>query len=187
MPRRNASWENAYLVHTAKIENLRYDCHFVTTNDTYVWKDTPNESAVTAAFKSDKTIADTISHNRVDDVSWTTVEVKSGFEARIRGEEETAVEDTPGRAVEGLSFPETYDIKREQITNADEVETQIVDILKSLNGAVNVQTIPEFLNYQSLDIEEITIQETTEKLIKMEEHTNAYRTRGNDTNWWSAQ
>lgn len=181
------TWENAYLVHAARIENLRYDCHFVTTNDTFVWKDTPNESAITAAFNSDEKIAETISHSKVDNVSWTTVEIKPGFEARIKGEEETAVGDTPGRAAESLSFPETYELDRKQITSSGEVETQIVDILKSLNGAVNVQTIPKFLNYQIIDINEITIQEITERLIKMEEHTNVYRTRGDDTTWWSAR
>jgi hypothetical protein len=187
MNRKNASWGDAYLVHVAKITNLRHDCDFVTTNDTYVWKDTPNESAVTAVYKSDEDIAQTIPMEKVSHVSWTTVEVKPGFEARIKGKETVSYGETPGRAVSGLSFEDAYEINREPTTDSDTLEHQILDVLKRLDGAVNVNAIPNFLNYQNIDIDDIDVNSVREKLLEMEETTNAYRTRGEDPSWWSAR
>ena len=182
---RQPNWNQALLVHAAKITNLRHDCYFITTNDTVVWKDTPNESAITATYKSDESIATTIPFEQADHISWTTIEIAPRFEARIKGTNDVKMGSTPAEAVRHLQFPEEYELDREPITSAETFQEQLEDILSYHNGAVHVETVETFLNPNTLT--EPVPQSTTDKMLELEDKTNIYRTRGKNPNWWTVR
>lgn len=170
------------LVHVAKIENLRYDCEFITTNDRHVWKDTPKGSAVNASYHSRREITDTVPFSYVEDVKWTTVIVRPGFQANIRGKDNIKRGDTPDEAVSYLNFDETYKIRRPPVTEKQSVRNQIQDILRSLSGAVHFTTVPKYLNKDKLD-DDYTSEDIKDILVGMD---STYKTRTGDE-WWSTR
>lgn len=170
------------LIHVAKIDNLRYDCEFVATNDEYVWQDTPNKKSVNAVYRNKVDLAKTIPFDYVEGVSWTGIKIMPGFEAKIKGENEIKRGDTPAEAVSYLNFSNTYKVDRPTVTDSQSVESQIEDILRNLVGAVHFKTIPNYLNKDKLN-EEYSEQEVKQILDDMT-NSSVYPTRSGDE-WWS--
>lgn len=182
------NWNNSKLVYVAKVDNLRYDCHFVATNDDVVWKDTPDQKAVNAAFKNKEDMAETVPYDQVSDVSWTAIEIKPGCYARFKNTEKHQVGDTPHEATKYLQFDEVYRINRDPITEQETVQDQITDVLRKLHGSVHYKTIPNYLNYQKIPYtrSETTSETILEDLKSMENSTSVYATKDGDE-WWSAR
>lgn len=169
-------------VYVARVNNLRYNCHFIATNDQTVWKDTPKLNAIRSAIDN-KDTNNTVPMKDVSHISWTPVIIEQGFSAHIKDEEQEKYGDTPTEATKYLDFPETYEIDRDPITDSTTLENQIIDIIQYLPGAVHYTTIPNYLNY-----EEINEQYTSEDILTRLENmsSNVYQTKeGNE--WWSVR
>lgn len=170
------------LIHVAKIDNLRYDCNFVATNDEYVWQDTPNKKAVNAVYRNKEDLAKTIPFDYVEDVDWTGVRIEPGFKAYIKNTEQIKRGETPAEAVHYLDFDETYQLNRPPVTDSTSVEQQIEDILRNLTKSVHITTIPKYLNREKLDRDY-----DTQDIMSIMENMNEspiYQTRSGDK-WWS--
>lgn len=180
------NWNGSKLVYVAKVNNLRYDCHFVATNDDVVWKDTPDQKSVNAAFKNREDMAETIPYDNISNVGWTAVEIRPGCYARFKNAEEYQVGDTPYEATKYLDFDEVYEIDRDNITEKETLEGQIVDILRKLHGSVHYTTIPNYINYREISSSSMKPESILEELDSMEPRTSVYRTKDGD-DWWSAR
>ena len=186
--RTNMNWKNGKLVYVAKIDNLRYDCQFVATNDEVVWKDTPDQKSINAAFKNKEDMAETVPYDQVKHVSWTAIEVMPDCYARFKNAETYQVGDTPHEAATYLEFDESYNIEREPITEEDNIQDQAVDILRKLHGSVHYETVPKYLNYEKIPYSrsELTSNQIRQDLKSFESDTSIYRTKNGDE-WWSAR
>lgn len=171
-------------VYVAQVSNLRYDCSFVSTNDDYVWKDTPDQKSVNAAFYGKEDMASTIPYKYVQNIKWTTVEIISGFQARIKDKpNDIKYGETPSEAVEYLDFDNTYKIERDPITESDDISKQIKDILRYLTGSVHYTSINNYTNNNKLK-QEYTNDDIKNKLQDISQTGNVYMTSENDE-WWS--
>lgn len=177
-------WENARLIHVAKVDNLRYDCNFITTNDDTVWKDTPDSKSVNLAFQQKDEKGEHLQYNQVDHISWEMVRILPGFTAKIDGTNEYKSGDSPHEAVKYLDFPNVYSIDRDPITTSDSLNKQIIDILQYHTGSVHYTIISKYLNYSTLDIDTLSNEETKEILGDIETSDSVYRTTDSDS-WWS--
>jgi hypothetical protein len=179
-------WGSSIIVYVSRVDNLRYNCKFVSTNDDYVWKDTPNQKSVDAAFYGKKDRAKTIPYKYVDEVRWTPVEIISGYYARKKENKESSgkVGDTPFEAVSYLDFDNKYSIDRDPITESKELEQQVFDILRYHTGSVHYTTLNNYLNEELLDDEDITNKRIKEYLVELSKNTNVYSTT-NNKKWWS--
>lgn len=182
------NWENGKLVYVAKIDNLRHNCQFIATNDDVVWKDTPDQKAINAAFKNKENMAETVPYDQVKHVSWTAVEVRPGCYARFKNADSYQVGDTPHEAATYLEFEDSYNIQREPVTESEDLQGQIVDILRKLHGSVHYESIPNYLNYDKLDSDQskMTSSQMMQDLKSFESNTSIYRTKDGDE-WWSAR
>ena len=176
-------WNSSRTVYIAKITNLRYGCEFVSTNDDLVWKDTPNQKSIDAAFYGKDDMAKTIPYEYVSDVTWTPVEIISGYQARLKNKpDEVMYGDTPFEAVSYLDFDDKYEINRDPITEESTIQNQIKDILRYHTGAVHYSTINNYTNNKLND--KYTDSEIKEILKELSEKSGVYTTKQGD-NWWS--
>lgn len=177
-------WSSSRTVYVAKITNLRYGCKFISTNDNLVWKDTPEQKSIDAAFYGKDDMAKTIPYEYVSDVNWTPVEIISGYQARLKNDpDQVMYGDTPFEAVSYLDFNNEYEIKRDPITKESTIQDQIKDILKYHTGAVHYSTINNYTNDNQLN-NEYNNQEIKDILKKLSSESGVYTTKqGND--WWS--
>jgi hypothetical protein len=180
------NWENARLVHIAKVDNLRYNCEFIATNDDYVWKDTPSQKSVNACFYNDEDLAETIPYEQVHNISWSAIRIAPGYYAKFKDGDEHQVGDTPHEAVSYLEFEDVYSIDRPAITQENNIQDQVVDILRKLHGGVHYSTIPNYLNYTEIDQNSVSNNEIIDILEDLEKRTSIYKTTDSPM-WWSAR
>lgn len=178
------NWDNSKMVHVAKVDNLRYQCQFVSTNDEYVWKDTPDQKSVNACFYNKEDLAETVPYEQVKNVSWTTIQILPGYYARIKNSETHQVGDTPHEATSYIEFKKTYRLDRPPITEETNLRDQIIEVLRKLHGSVHHTTIPSYLNYDKIDENQLSSDETLEYLESLEDSTSIYKTTDSQT-WWS--
>lgn len=178
-------WSSSRIVYVSRVDNLRYNCKFVATNDDYVWKDTPNQKSVDAAFYGKKERAKTIPYEYVDEVCWTSVEIISGYYARKKNEKSSSekVGDTPFEAVSYLEFEEVYSIDRDPITQSQSIDEQIIDILRYHTGSVHYTSLNNYMNKKQLNDGEYT-NNMKKHLIELSQSENIYPTTDNK-DWWS--
>lgn len=172
-------------VYVAKVDNLRYDCHFVATNDQTVWKDTPDANAIRSAIDN-KSQDNEVSMDSVIHISWTPVVIEPGFSAQFKNNKKSTEKygDTPTEATKYLDFPEVYSIDRDPVTSSSSIDGQIVDILRNLTGSVHYTTINSYLNTEELS-DQYSNEDIQTELIDLQESGEARQTRdGNE--WWTA-
>lgn len=179
------NWDSSRTVYLAKVSNLRYGCEFVATNDDLVWVDTKKEKSVDAAFYGKKDMSRTIPYDYVDHMSWTPVEIISGFYARKKnGDQESMIGDTPFESVSYLQFDDKYEIDRPNITDSNKLKNQICDILRYHTGSVHLETIQNYLNYSKLDKKEYSITQIESEVVSLSETKSVYSTKDGNK-WWS--
>jgi hypothetical protein len=178
------NWDSSRTVYLAPVDNLRYNCKFIATNDDYVWKDTPEQKSINAAFYGDKDMAKTIPYEYVENVNWTAVEIISGFQARKRNESDIVkFGDTPFEAVSYLKFDEIYKIDRQMITDSLEIEEQIKDILRYHTGSVHYSVINNYTNNDKLN-KQYSDEEIKNLLMDISDKSSIYST-SEGYEWWS--
>lgn len=178
------NWDNSTLIHVAKVNNLRYGCNFIATNDEYVWKDTPNESSGDAVFRNKENMAKTIPFDYVSDVSWTSIQVLPGYHIRKKNEPDTeSIGDTIGEALNYIEFDEVYKIDRPSITESETINEQIKDIVRYHTGAVHTETVYRYLNKENLD-KDYSLEDIQSTMNRIKSDEPIYQTRQSEK-WWS--
>lgn len=185
MAQNNIDWSNATDIKVAKVDNLRNDNTFVATDGETYWKDTYPGGAVDAAYDGEDKYDQAEVIDEPDDLEMMTVQITESFKARFSGKLEYQLGDTPGEAVMYLDFPEIQSLSMPEVTTADDINSQISEILTVLEGEVYIRDILDNINQDELNGTKPTLDELKEILKDMEEDNVVYRSRGNYDTWWN--
>lgn len=177
-------WDDAIVIKVAKVNNFDRNCHFVAKSDGKIWKDDHPTGAIDAAYYGEDKydMAKRIDHDY--NLEFYDLDIVGSFTSRLSGSNRSYFGDTPGESVSYIEFPKTQSVDH-NITDADTIEQQIIDILNEKGTTHYVDILDNYIVEDKLDDDIPDYDKFKQKLESMSEDTKIYVPSGRNRTWWN--